>query len=88
MTQSLTDILSDLIIAQSSIIVIEDGAKAKTGDPDYLGREALYKYAKRALPAINEAIEYLNQLKTERNSTDGGETKDKKNTILRDNTEA
>lgn len=70
MAQSLTDVLADLILAESSVGVIETGATAKSGDFDnYLNRKALALYAKKALPAIAEAIEYLHQLKKERDST-------------------
>ena len=86
LTQSLTDILADLILAESSVLIIESGAKVKTRDPDYLSRRALGKYAKRALPAIAEAIEFLSQLKQEKESADGDETRDKTDEILRDDT--
>lgn len=96
--QSLTDILADLIIAEASLKVIETGASAKTGEAGYLGREALYKYAKRALPAVAEAIKYLVEFRTgvetfnqsikERDSDNGGEIKNETDTILRDDAEA
>ena len=79
MSNTLTEIIADLIIAESSVDIIITGGKAKTGDPDYMNREALHKYGKRVRPVITQTIKYLEEIKArvkankEKESANGGE---------------